>query len=135
MLIRNLLIGAITLCAGVSGLSAAHSADSMRGATAVQINTKYSSTVAMAKDHAGNIISFHVNGISPTDAGILLTHANSPLSTEFTVVSGVSKEGGIMAYMLPTNIATAHVIENISKDLVNAGSISVHITKQLTGKM
>jgi hypothetical protein len=134
MAMQNFLIGAIALGGyAVTGF-ASPSPDAMRAASAVQINTKYSSSVSLTRDPDGNIVSFHANGVSPTDAGILLTKDSSPLSTEFTIISGTTKEGGISTYMLPSNVATARVIESISQDLVNYGAISVQITKQISGR-
>jgi hypothetical protein len=134
MSLKNLFIGTIAFCSSAS-IFAGPTPDAMRAASAVQINSKYSSSVSLTKDQNGNIISFHVNGVSPEDAGILLAKDNSPLSTEFTVISGITKEGGISAYMLPSSVATAHVIESISKDLVNAGAVTIQITKQMNGKL
>ena len=134
MSLKNLFIGTLALCSSVSGF-ASPTPDAMRAASAVQINSRYSSSISLTKDQNGNIISFHVNGVSPEDAGILLAKDNSPLSTEFTIISGVTREGGVSAYMLPSNVATAHVIESISRDLVNAGAVTIQITKQLTGKL
>ena len=133
MSLRNVFIGSLTLLSCAAGF-ASPTSDAMRSAAAVQTNTKYSSILSLTKDADLNIISFHVNGVNPTDAEILLTKDPSPLSTEFTVVSGVTKEGWTSFYMLPTNIATPHIIESISRDLVNAGAISVQIAKQLTGR-
>ena len=133
MSLKYLLIAAVAVCSSATGF-ANQTPDAMRAAQAVQINTKYSSTIAMTKDANGNIVSFHVNGVGPSDAGILLTKEAAPLSTEYTVVSGINKEGGISAYMLPTNIATAHVVESISRDLVNAGALNIQISKQFSGR-
>lgn len=133
MSLKKLFIGTIAVFSAVSGF-ASPTPDAMRAASAVQINTKYSSSVSLTRDQNGNIVSFHVNGVTPEDAGILLTKDPSPLTTEFTIVSGVTREGGVSAYMLPSNVATAHVIESISRDLVNYGAVSIQITKQLNGK-
>lgn len=109
--------------------------DSMRAALAVQLNSRLASSVTLTKDANSNIISFHVNGVSPSDAEILLTRDPSPLSTEFTTIVGVTKEGATCSYMLPTQVATANVVEQISKDLVNAGATNIQISKQLTGRL
>lgn len=108
--------------------------DAMRGAAAIQLNAQLASSVSLTKDANANIISFHVNGVNPTDAEILIKKDATPLSTEFTVINGITKEGGTCCYMLPSNVATAQVVEAISKELVNAGATSLQITKQLTGK-
>lgn len=136
MSIKKLLVGtlAVAICSSVASF-ASITPDAMRGASAVQLNTKLAQSVTVTKDANDNIISFHVNGVSPSDTGILLTKDPSPLSTEFTIISGINKEGGISSYMLPTNIATPQIVEQISKDLVNAGAISISIVKQLTGKL
>lgn len=135
MSFKNVLVGslALAICTFASG-SATPTSDAMRAAAAVQTGAKYSSCVTLTKDADGNIISFHVNGICPEDVGILLKKDNSPLTSEYTIVQGTTKEGTISTYMFPTNIATAQVVEAISKDLVNAGSISIQITKQANGK-
>jgi len=109
--------------------------DAMRAASAVQQNSQLASSINITKDADTNVISFHVNGVNPTDAEILLKQDSTPLSSEFTVVTGKNKDGGSCCYMLPTNVATAAVIESISKELVNSGSISINITKQKTGKV
>jgi len=133
--IKNILTSALVISSFATGFASSNSPDSMRAATAVQINTKYASCVSLSRDADGNIVSFHVNGVAPTDAGILLTKASAPLSTEYTIVSGVTKEGGISSFMLPSNVATARVIEAMSQDLVNAGAVSIQINRVLTGKM
>lgn len=124
---------AIALCS-TAAVFAAPTPDAMRAASAVQMNSKLASSVTLTKDADANIISFHVNGVSPADAEILLKKDPSPLSTEFTIISGVSKEGATSYYMLPSNVATAYVVEKISQDLVNAGATNLQITKHLTGK-
>jgi hypothetical protein len=134
MLTRALLIGTF-VCGSIAGFAeASPTPDAMRAAAAVQINTKYFSSITLTKDPEGNIISFHVNGVSPGDAKILLTKDSTPLSTEFTIVSGVTKEGGISIYMIPSSIATPLIVESISQDLVNAGAVSIQIQKQQTGR-
>lgn len=135
MSIKNILAGslAIALCSTVAGF-ATSTPDAMRAASAIQLNSKLASSVILTKDPNSNIISFHVNGVSPTDAEILLKRDPSALSTEFTIISGETKEGSTCCYMLPTDVATAHVVENISKDLVNAGATNLKITKQSTGR-
>lgn len=135
MSFRHLFMGTLAICGSfaVAGF-AAPTQDAMRAASAVQINAKYSSSLCLTKDADGNIISFHVNGVSPEDAGILLTRDISPLSTEYVIITGINKEGGASVYMLPTGVATAHVVESISQDLVNSGAISIQISKQQNGK-
>ena len=135
MTIKNFLLGALVMGSSIAGYATSNNADAMRAASAVQINTKYANCVTLTRDIDGNIVSFHVNGVTPTDAGILLMKAASPLSTEFTIVSGVTREGGISSFMLPSNIATARVVEAMSQDLVNAGAVSIQINRVLTGKM
>lgn len=130
ILIATLAIGMI------SNVSFAEQAspDAMRGASAVQNNTKLASSITLTRDPSSNIISFHVNGINPSDAEILLMKTPNALSTEYTVIDGQTREGTSCCYMLPSNVATSHVVEGISKDLVNAGAISIQITKQSSGK-
>ena len=132
-MMKYMLIGALALCSSATSF-ASPSPDAMRAAQAVAVNTRYSSTISLTRDAAGNIVSFHVNGVNPADAGILLTKDAQPLSQEYTIVSGVTKEGGISAYMLPTSVATAHVVESISRDLVNAGAVNIQISRQLNGR-
>lgn len=108
--------------------------DSMRAASSTQLNTKLASSITLTKDADANIIGYHVNGVSPSDAEILLKKDPSPLSTEYTTILGVTSEGSTCCYMLPTHVATANIVEGISKDLVNAGSTNIQISKQLTGK-
>jgi hypothetical protein len=130
--VAGLLVVAIS--GNVIGFAAQATPDAMRGAAAIQHNTKLASSISLTKDASSNIISFHVNGINPADAEILLMKGTSPLSTEYTVIEGQTKEGTSCCYMLPTHVATSLVIEGISKDLVNAGSVSIQITKQSSGK-
>lgn len=135
MSLKNVLfIGTIMISSSVFGF-ASQTPDAMRAAGAVQTNTKYSSSLSLTKDNNGNIISFHVNGIGAQDAGILLTKDTAPLSAEYTIITGVTKEGGVSSYMLPSSIATGHVVESISRDLVNAGAINIQISKQLNGRL
>jgi hypothetical protein len=108
--------------------------ESLRGASAIANNTKLASSISMTKDADENVISFHVNGINPSDAEILLTQRDAPLSTEFTLISGETSDGTCSCYMLPTNVATSHVVESISQNLVNSGAVSLQITKQTKGK-
>ena len=129
--LKRALVLAIVLCSG--SVYASSSPDSMRAATAVEKNTKYATCLTLTKDLNGNIISFHVNGVAPDDARILINKDAAPLTTEYTIIEGQTKEGGISTYMLPSNIATARVIESISQDLVNAGAVSIQITKQING--
>lgn len=135
MSIKKFLAGtlALAICSSVAGY-ASTTPEAMRAATAVMLNTKLASSVSLTKDNDDNIISFHVNGVNPTDADILLKRDSAPLSTEYTVVSGVTKEGSTYWFMIPSNIATASVIETISKDLVNAGSMSLKISKHNNGR-
>ena len=135
MSIKKLITCSLTIAmfSSVAGF-ATPTPDAMRAASAVQLNSKLASSVSLTRDANANIISFHVNGVSPSDAEILLKKEPTPLSTEYTIISGVTKEGATCCYMLPSNVATAQVVESISKDLVNAGAISLQITKQLTGK-
>ncbi len=135
MSIKTILMSALVLGSSVAGFATSANPDAMRAASATQTNTKYASSVSLTKDADGNIVSYHVNGVSSADARILLTGISSPLSTEYTVVCGVTKDGGLSAYMLPTNVATARIIESISQDLVNAGAVNIQITKVLTGRM
>ena len=123
----------LAICSSVAGF-ATPTPDSMRAAAAVQQNAKLASSISVTRDANGNIISFHVNGVNPKDVDILLEKDSLPLSSEFTVINGSTKEGGSCCYMLPSNVATANVVESISKDLVNAGSVTLKITKQQTGK-
>lgn len=133
MSLKKLCVGTlvIAVCTSVSGFA---TPDAMRAANATQINSKLASSVTLTKDSDANIVSFHVNGVSPSDADILIRKDPSPLSTEFTIITGTTPEGCCSCYMLPTSIATAQVVEAVSKDLVNAGSTNLQITKQLTGK-
>lgn len=108
--------------------------DAMRAASAVQQNSQLASSVNLTKDASENIISFHVNGVNPTDAEILLRQDATPLSSEYTVITGKNKDGSSCCFMLPTPVATAAVVESISKDLVNTGSTSIDISKQKTGR-
>lgn len=108
--------------------------ESMRAAASVQQNARIASSVHLTKDADSNIISFHVNGVQPSDAEILIRKDSAPLSTEFTIIKGVNEEGGTSYFMLPTTVATSLVVETISKDLVNAGSTSIQISKQTNGK-
>lgn len=123
---------AIALCNSLS--LAAYVPDAMRGANAIHNNTMLNSSISLTTDPDGNIISFHVNGIDPKDAGILLSQDGAALSTEFTVVRGTCGDGTCCCYMMPSNVATPQVVQGISKELVNAGSINLSITKQETGK-
>lgn len=132
MSLKKLCLGAIVFCSFVS--VSGFAVDAMRAATAVQTNTKYSPCLTLTRDQDRNIIGFHVNGINPEDAGILLTNDSAPLSTEFTIISGITPEGGLSAYMLPSNAATAHVVESLSRDLVNAGAVNIQIIRQSNGK-
>lgn len=134
MLIRNLVIGALAICGSATAF-AAPTADAMRAASAVQTNVKYSFSISLTRDADGNIVSFHVNGVNPDDASILLKREPSPLSSEYTIVTGINREGGTATFMLPSNIATAHVISSISQDLVNAGAVNIQITRQQSGKL
>ncbi len=133
MSIKTQLIIAIAVFASVSGF-AAPTPDAMRAASAVQTNTKYSSCISLTRDASGNIVSFHVNGVCPEDVGTLLKKDTTPLTGEFTIISGINKDGAVSSYMLPSSIATAQVVESISRDLVNAGSVNIQITKQTNGK-
>ncbi len=134
MSLKNFLFGSLAMFSTAAGF-ASSTPDAMRAASAVQLNTKYASSITLSQDANANIISFHVNGVGAGDANILLTKNPSPLTTEYTIITGEAKEGGLTTYMLPSNIATAQVIESISKDLVNSGAINVQITKQLTGRL
>jgi len=136
MLIKKILLSSVLMSVGcvVACYGTAASPDSMRGASAIQQNTKLASSISLTRDGSSNIVGFHVNGVSPSDAEILLMKSPSPLSTEFTLINGTTKEGTSCCYMLPTNVATSIIVEQISKDLVNAGAISVQITKQKTGQ-
>lgn len=109
--------------------------DAMRAASAVQQNSQLSSSLNLTRDADDNIISFHVNGVNAEDAEILLNQDSSPLSSEYTVITGKNRDGGSCSFMLPSQVATALVVESISKDLVNAGSTNIDITKQKTGKL
>lgn len=135
MSVKKILRGSLVIAifSSVAGF-ASPNPEAMRAASAVQNNTKLASSITLTKDSDLNIIGFHVNGVSPTDADILLKKDPAPLSTEFTIILGENREGGSSTYMLPTNVATAHVVESISKDLVNAGAITLQITKQNTGR-
>lgn len=108
--------------------------DAMRAASAVQQNSQLSSSLNVTKDADSNVISFHVNGVKATDAQILLKQEPTPLSSEYTVITGKNRDGSSCCFMLPTSVATAGVVESISKDLVNSGSTSIDISKQKTGK-
>jgi hypothetical protein len=136
MSIKKLLLGSLMFAVAGSAtcFATAASPDAMRGADAIAHNTKLASSISLTKDASSNIISFHVNGVNPSDAEILLMRTPSLLSTEFTLINGTTKEGTSTSYMLPTNVATSLIIEQISKDLVNAGAISIAITKQKTGE-
>lgn len=109
--------------------------DAMRAASAVQINSQLANSLNLTKDANDNIISFHVNGINPDDASTLLTQSSSPLSSEYTVITGKNRDGSSCCFMLPSPVATASVVESISRDLVNAGSTNIDISKQRTGKL
>lgn len=108
--------------------------DAMRAASAVQQNNRLASSLNITKDADANIISFHVNGVKTDDAEILLKQDPAPLSSEFTIITGKNTDGSSCCFMLPSHVATASVVESISKDLVNAGSTNIDITKQKTGK-
>lgn len=123
----------LALCINVAGF-ANSTPESLRGAAAIDRNSKLAASISMTKDADENIISFHVNGINPSDAEILLSQSSQPLSTEFVLISGTTNDGTCSCYMIPTNVATSNIVETISKDLVNAGAITLHITKQTTGK-
>lgn len=128
----KVIIASLAICSSVS-IFASSNPDAMRAVSAADKNSKYSSCIALTRDANQNIVGFHVNGVTPSDARILITKDPAPLSTEFTLVSGQTSEGGITSYMLPSSIATAQVIEAISQDLVNGGAVSIQITKQLNG--
>lgn len=108
--------------------------DAMRAANAVQQNSKLSSSLNVTKDANGKIVSYHVNGVNPDDADILLKQDTNPLSSEYTIITGKCSDGSSCCYMLPSPVATGAVVESISKDLVNAGSTNIDITKQKTGR-
>lgn len=108
--------------------------DAMRAASAVQQNSLLSTSINVTRDPDTNVVSFHVNGVNPTDAEILLKREASPLSSEYTVVTGKNRDGSTCCYMMPSNVATAQVIESVSKDLVNAGNTQIEITQQKTGR-
>lgn len=128
MKFNKILIATLTVCSSVA--FAAPTNDAMRAAADAQVNAKYSSCLSLTKDEYDNVIGVHVNGLKPEDVNIFLTKSTNPLSTEFVTVTGLTKEGGASSYMLPANIATAQVIESISRDLVNSGVVSIQITKQ-----
>ena len=133
MSIKFFLTGSLILAAS-STVSLFATPEAMIAAAAIQTNARLASSVSLTKDADANIISFHVNGVLPSDAEILLKKDPSPLSTEFTVICGTDKKGTACSYMLPSHIATAYVIETISRDLVNSGATTLQISKQLTGK-
>lgn len=123
---------AVALCVTSFGF-ASQNPDAMRGANAVQVNSKLAQSLTLTKDAQNNTISLHVNGVNPKDAEILLKQEATPLSTEYTIITGQCREGTNCYYMIPTNVATPQVVEGISKELVNGGSIAIQITKTLTG--
>lgn len=135
IMLKNFFTLAVTLatCSAAAAFSTS-TTESMRAASAVQQNKQLASSLNLTKDADANIISFHVNGITSDDARILLNQDPAPLSSEYTVITGKNREGGSCCFMLPSTVATASVVESISKDLVNAGSINIDITKQKTGK-
>lgn len=136
MTIKKFFTGtlAIAIFSSIAGFADQSSPDAMRGASAIQHNTRLASSISLTRDANANIVGFHVNGINPADAEILLFKSPSPLSTEFTLINGVTKEGTSCCYMLPTNVATSLVVEGISKELVNAGAVNIQITKQNSGR-
>lgn len=107
---------------------------SLRVHSAVLLNTKLNKSINIIRDENGDIISYYVNGISPKDAQILLTKSPASLSTEFTIISGVTKEGASCCYMLPSILANTFVTEAISLDLVNGGAVNIQIDTQSTGQ-
>lgn len=127
------LLMAIATCSS-SAVYSTPTPDAMRAATAVQQNSQLASSVSLTRDSNANVISFHVNGVNAADAEILLKQDPNPLSSEYTVITGKNRDGSSCCFMLPSQVATAGVVESISKDLVNAGSTNIDITKQKTGK-
>lgn len=126
----SLIVALVTSAA----IFAAPTPDAMRSVAATDFNSKLPASVTMTRDADNNIISFHVNGVNPQDADILLKRDPARLSTEYTVISGGCKEGGTCSFMLPSNVATPQIVEALSKELVNAGSVNLQITKQTTGR-
>lgn len=124
---------AIAICS-TNAVFSTPTPEAMRAASAVQQNSKLASSVNLTRDADANIISFHVNGVDPADAEILIKQDAAPLSSEYTVITGKNKDGSSCCFMLPTPVATASVVESISKDLVNSGSTNIDISKQKTGK-
>lgn len=127
-------VAMILATCGASAAFCASTQDAMRAASAVQQNSKLASSINLTKDADANIISFHVNGIPPEDVDILLKQEPSPLSSQYTVITGRNNDGSSCCFMLPTTVATAAVVESISSDLVNSGSTNIEITKQKTGR-
>jgi hypothetical protein len=107
---------------------------SMRVHSAVLLNTKLTKSINLVRDENGDIISYYVNGIPPKDVQILLTKSASPLSTEYTIITGITKEGASCCFMLPSAIANPYTTEIISLDLVNGGAVNVQIATQSTGQ-
>lgn len=128
-------VAMILATCGASAAFSASTQDAMRAASAVQQNSKLATSLNLTKDADANIISFHVNGIVPEDVEILLRQDPSPLSSQYTVITGRNNDGSSCCFMLPSNVATAAVVESISSDLVNAGSTNIEITKQKTGRL
>lgn len=136
MSIKKILTGSLIFAFASSSacFATAASPDAMRGASAIQQNTKLASSISLTKDASSNIIGFHVNGVNSSDAEILLMKSSSPLSTEYTLINGTTKEGTSCCFMLPSNVATSQIVEQISKDLVNSGAVTISITKQNSGQ-
>lgn len=130
---KPFLIAIATLAAATT--FGASTPDAMRAASAVQQNSQLAASLNITKDANANTISFHVNGIHAEDADILLKQSPAPLSSEYTSITGINTDGSSCCFMLPSQIATAYVVESISKDLVNAGATGILINKQKTGKL
>jgi len=115
-------------------MSAVESKNAVRAISAVQLNSKLNSSISVTKDENGNLVSYFANGISPKDAEALLLKNAIPLSSEFTIITGTTKEGASCCYMLPSQLASQYVTEIISMDLLNGGATNIQITTQSTGK-
>lgn len=102
--------------------------------SADQLNAKLAKCISLIKDEKEHIVSYYVNGITPSDAEILIQKSPSSLSSEFTIFSGVSQDGSCTYFMMPSAVVNDYVKEIISLDLLNHGAVDIKITSQTTGQ-
>jgi hypothetical protein len=113
---------------------AASTSIALRAVSAIQMNNKLANSICLIKDEHDNTVCYYVNGASPQDAEVLLMNKPRPLSTEFTIITGVTREGTSCSYMLPSKIASKYLMELISLDLLNGGAVNIQIATQSSGQ-